>query len=175
MSYPTRRDYSWLIDRDGAPPSPLPLQQDAKDFSLPREIADAITPVFDAYGWQRYVEARALIFSGVNVDFVQSIQVPAGRLRYVFDISVSISTVAAAFTVSLDHQITASAVFVGIMTPLVIPIGTGGQRFSPGRSVVMAPFDTLVFRTSALVGVGVTLEMRFRFVDIPFGEYIPPR
>ncbi len=173
--YPTSRDYSWLIDRDGAPASPLPLLQDAKDFSLPREIAELITPVFDAYGWERHVDARAFIFNGVNVDFVQSSAVPAGRLRCIFDISVSISTLAAPIIVSLDHQVTASAVFVGIMAPMTLPIGAGGQRFSPGRTIVLAPFDTLVFRTSALVGVGVTLEMRFRSVDIPIGEYVPPR
>ncbi len=175
MSYPTRRDYSWLIDKAGAPESPLPLQQDAKDFSLPREIDEKISPVFDAYGWERHVDATAEVVSGVDVAFVQSSSVPAGRLRYIFDISLSTTNNAVAFTASLDHSVAASTVFVGIIQPLVLPVGTAGQRFSPGRTVVLAPFDNLVFRTQVSVGVGETLEMRFRFVEIPIGEYIPPR
>lgn len=174
MTYPTRRDYSWLIDKAGAPESPLPLQQDAKDFSLPREIDDKISPVFDAYGWERCVDARGRVFSGVNVDFVQSTSVPAGRLQYIFDISVSTTNNVLAFTVSLDQAV-AGSVFVGLIPPMLLPVGTAGQRFGAGRSVVMGPFDNLVFRTSALVGIGETLEMRYRFVEIPFGEYIPPR
>lgn len=175
MSYPTRRDYSWLIDRDGAPASPLPLQQDAKDFSLPHDIDERIHPVFDAYGWQRYLDAQEEIFTGTNVDFIQSSSVPAGRLRYIIDISISTSNNLVAFTVSLDIRVNVGAVFVGTIPPLVLPVGTGGQRFSPGRSFVLAPFDSLVFRSSALVGIGETFEMRYRFVDIPVGEYIPPR
>ncbi len=175
MSYPTRRDYTWLLDRDGAPASPLPLQQDAKDFSLPREVDEKISPVFDAYGWQRAVDARVLIFTGTNVNFVQSSLVPANRLRYIWDVSLSTSNNVTAFVASLDHSVAASAAFVGTIPPLTLPIGTGGQRFSPGQSHILAPRDSLVFRIDALSGVGETLEMRFLFVDIPTGEYIPPR
>lgn len=173
--YPTRRDYSWLIDAPGAPPSPLPLQQDAKEFSLPREIDDKISAVFDAYGWERHVDAVAEIATGTDVDFIQSSFVPRGRLRCVFDISVSTSNDVLPFTVSLDHSVSRSLVFVGIMGPMLIPVGSGGQRFSPGRTIVLAPGDSLVFRLDQATGVGETLELRQRIVDIPIGEYIPPR
>jgi len=176
VPYPTRRDFSWLIDRDGAPPSPLPLLQDADDISLPREVDDKISPVFDAYGWDRAQQAQASTnTSGLNAVLVATAPVPAGRLRYIFDASIQTSSAVGAFWLSMEHRIAVNVLDVGLMIPFLVPALFANVKVSPGRSVILAPFDTLRGLSNVAVGVGDTLTIRTRFVDIPFGEYIPPR
>ncbi len=173
MPYPTKRDYSWLVNKTD---SPLPLLEDAERVTLPREVRSEIVPTFDALGWDRAAQAVAVNFTSVaNVDSIGTDAVPAERLRFIFDVSLQTTNPAATFNVWFEHRVAATSLDLGLMLPFTMSGVTTNVKVSPGRTIIMAPFDFLKARTSALTGAGFTLSIRIRYVDIPIGEYIPPR
>jgi len=177
MPYPTSRDFSWLLRGAGVASSPLPLQQDAKDFSLPRDVQETIIPTFDALGWARAVEASTENFTAIAANLVASTAVPANTIRYIFDVSVQQNDAAPAVGHHLwiDHRVAATSTDIGLMLPYLTIIGTNNMHVGAQRPVIMAPGDQLIGRADPTLAGGRTLGLRYRFVDLPVGESIPPR
>lgn len=142
--------------------------------TLPGEIVGEIRPIIDLFGWERLNESTARITtSGANVNTITSTAVPADVLRLILEASVETSNTALAFTVWMDHLDDETNVNVGVMRPLDIPISGVSIRSAITRPVFMRPGDQLSGRCTPATGVGETLTLRERFVDLSIGEYIP--
>lgn len=141
--------------------------------TAPGALLEDIQSVLDVFGWERLNETTARTdISGANANIVNSPAVPDDVLRLVCEASVETSNALLAFTLWMDHLDGASNVNVGVMRPIDIPISAITIRCALERWLVMKPGDVLSGRSTPASGVGETLALRQRFVDLPIGEYI---
>ncbi len=139
----------------------------------PRVLSEILGPFVDVFGWERLNEAVGQVnTSGANVNTVSAPAVPNDVLRLVLEASVETNNTALAFTQWIDHLDFVSNVNVGVMRPVDIPISAIIIRSAMTRQIIMRPGDRLTGRCTPATGVGDTLAIRQRFVDLPIGEYI---
>jgi len=142
--------------------------------NTPDKLDSTIVQTVEALGWQRLVEAEGSAVSGVAVSSIGSIAVPEGFLRLILAAGLETSDVLGPFQFWFDHTtVRGSTQAASLQRPYVVPVGSAGVRVGLQRPVVLAAGDTLVGKTSPAVGVGESLIMRMRSVDIPEGEYVP--
>ncbi len=139
----------------------------------PRVLSEVLGPTLDVFGWERMNEttARANV-SGANVNTITSPAVPDGVLRLILEANVETSNSALAFTMWMDHLSAQENVNIGVMRPVDIPISAIVIRVAMTRTLILRPGDILQGRCSPATGVGDTLSLRQRFVDLPIGEYV---
>lgn len=139
----------------------------------PRVLSEVLDPIIDVFGWERLNETVNLTTtSAVNQSIVSAPAVPDDVLRLVLEANVETTESTLPFTMWIDHLDGDSNITVGVMRPIDIPISTIIIRCAMQRQIIMSPGDQLVGRSTPASGVGDTLSIRQRFVDLPIGEYI---
>lgn len=144
---------------------------------LPGTITDEIRPILDAFGWDRLKEVQNNTVSGTATTSVDGPVVPPDVIRLIVLCSVNhtepLITVFHHLWVDLKPP---GANSVGVSRPQSVPGSAAAEeiRVPIQRKFLMRPGENLRARASPATGVGITLEMRQLFVDLPFGEYIPP-
>jgi len=140
--------------------------------TLPGTINDQIRLTIDAFGWERYVEMETRAFSGVNVASISDTQVPEGFMRYIASAGLETSNNVLALHFWFENTIVrGGAQTAGLSRPFEMAIGTAGMRFGLDRPVLLAPGDQFTGRSVPATGVGETLILRMRAIDLPIGEY----
>jgi len=137
-------------------------------------LRDDIQIALDVFGWERFDETtQRVTASGANVNIVNSPAVPADVLRLVISASVETSNAVLAFQMWMDHFDSLSGTNIGVMRPIAVPISGGIIiRNALENRLLLRPGDVLAGRCTPNTGVGETLTIRQRFVDLPIGEYI---
>ncbi len=144
-----------------------------EETDSPRVLSEILGPAVDVFGWERLAEAIGQVnTSGADVSTVSAPAVPEDVLRLVLEASVETTNAALAFHMWIDHLDDASNIFVGVMRPIAVPISAVIIRNAMTRQIIMKPGDQLTGRCTPATGVGETLAIRQRFVDLPIGEYI---
>ncbi len=139
----------------------------------PRVLSEVLTPFIDVFGWERLGEAIGQVnTSGANVNTVSAPVVPDDVLRLVLEASVETTESTLAFHMWIDHLDDATNVTVGVMRPVAVPISAIIIRNGMERQIIQRPGDQLIGRCTPATGVGDTLSIRQRFVDLPIGEYV---
>jgi len=144
---------------------------------VPGSINDEIRPILDAFGWDRLKEVENSTVSGTATTSVNGPTVPDDVIRLVVMCSVNHTD----RSVLVFHHLWVDlkppgANSVGVSRPQSVPGSAAAEeiRVPVQRKFLMRPGENLRARASPATGVGITLEMRQLFVDLPIGEYVPP-
>jgi len=149
--------------------------------TLPGEILGEIRPTLDTFGWDRLSPAPAGEGTGPVAENAQGAlatnsvllsAVPQGVMRYVIFLSGSHDDPVAG-GLELSFQLRVAGVDVGISSSAVV--AANPVRMGLERNILLAPGELLLMRSVPTPAIGTRLFLRYRFVDIDFGEYIPPR
>lgn len=141
--------------------------------TAPGALLNTIQTTLDVFGWERYDETtNRNTVSAANVNTVSSPAVPDDVLRLIIEASVETSNAALAFHMWMDKLDAASNINVGVMRPIAVPISAIVIRNALERPLILRPGDVLAGRCTPATGVGETLAIRQRFIDLPIGEYI---
>lgn len=141
--------------------------------TAPGALLDDIQIIADVFGWERLNETVSNVAtSAVNQSLISGPVVPDDVLRLVIEANVETAEATLPFTMWIDHLDGDSNINVGVMRPIQIPISAISIRCAMTRPVIMSPGDRLAGRSSPATGIGDTLVLRQRFVDLPIGEYI---
>ncbi len=147
-----------------------------EETDSPRVLSEIAQPTVDLFGWDRYtpdgvpddINAQGTLAT----DSVLLAAVPEGIMRYVIFASCSHNDpVAGGLELSMQVRV-AGALDIGVSRPIQVlanPTRTGIER-----SILMQPGEVLLCRSNPAPAAGTRLFVRYRFVDLPFGEYIPP-
>ncbi len=149
--------------------------QITEETEAPQILSEILRPTIDVFGWQRWspegIPDREIATGALATASVELDAVPAGIMRYYMFVSGShndpvgggldLALICRAGGIDL-----AVAPAVQGASPLLIRHGFG--------SVLLAPGQQLVIRSVPAPAAGLVLTMRAQFVDIDFGEYIPP-
>lgn len=141
--------------------------------TAPGALRNDIQIALDVFGWERYDETtNRNNVSGANVNTIASPAVPADVLRLVIEASVETSNAVLPFHMWMDKLDAATNINVGVMRPIAVPISAIVIRNALDRPLILRPGDVLAGRCTPATGVGETLAIRQRFIDLPIGEYI---
>ncbi len=147
-----------------------------EETDTPRVLSEIAQPTLDTFGWDRYspngvpddINAQGTLAA----DSVLLAAVPAGIMRFVIFASCSHNDpVVGGLELSMQVRVQ-GALDIGISRPIQVlanPTRTGLER-----SILMQPGEVLLCRSNPAPAAGTRLFVRYRFVDLPFGEYIPP-
>ncbi len=139
----------------------------------PRVLSEVLDPIVDVFGWERLNEATALVTtSGANVNTITSPAVPDDVLRLILEASVETTESTLAFHMWMDHLDFRTNVNVGVMRPVAVPISAIIIRNAMKGPLFLRSGDRLAGRCTPATGVGDSLTIRQRFVDLPIGEYV---
>ncbi len=147
--------------------------------TLPGEILGEVRPTIDTFGWDRLNPQSSGPGIGptnenaqgaLAADSVTLTGVPQGVMRYVIFLSCSHNDPVAG-GLELSMQIRTGGIDIGIGESRVI--AANPVRNGITRNILLAPGELLVCRSVPAPAVGTRLFIRYRFVDIDFGEYIP--
>ncbi len=147
--------------------------------TLPAEILSEIRPGLDTFGWDRRSPSPSGEGNGPQDENAQSnlatdtvllSAVPAGIMRYVIYCSYSHNDAATRLALSL--QVRVSGLDMAIDPPVITdenPIRVGSLK-----PILLEPGAILLARSFPAPGVASRIFIRYRFVDLDFGEYIRP-
>ncbi len=147
-----------------------------EETETPQVLSEVAQPIVDTFGWDRYspngipddINAQGTLAA----DSVLLAPVPAGIMRYVIFASCSHNDpVAGGLELSMQVRVGA-ALDIGVSRP--IQVLANPTRVGIERPILLAPDELLLCRSNPAPAAGTRLFVRYRFVDIPFGEYIPP-
>lgn len=136
----------------------------------PGTITGEIRPVLDVLGWDALKEPQFAVQAGTDVSSISGPTVPAGVIRLLLEASIETSNTALVFVLWIDHV--GALTSVGVMRPLTLPVKTAPIKVGLERVLYMVEGDSLRGRSDPATGVGETLTLRQRFIDLPIGEYI---
>jgi len=147
--------------------------------TLPGEIAGTIGPIVDVFGWSRLELGgpQSLNSQGAdNTAFVQLPVIPDGVQRLV--LRASIETNDAASTMTLSLQVRSAGIDISVSPPgrveaAVVP-GSTPIRFGLERNLLLLPGERLIGVSNPAPAIGSALIIRYNFIDLDVGEYIPP-
>jgi len=150
------------------------LQVLGQRTTLPSNVEETIIPTLDSFGWERWSPEggpplREIAQGNLATASVELDPVPQGVMRYYMMVSGSHNDPA---TLDLVLICRAGGIDLAIApavqgaSPLLIRHGFAGVPF------LLSPGQQLVVRSEPAPAVGLRLNMRAQFVDIPFGEYI---
>jgi len=140
--------------------------------SVPGEISGLINPTIDALGWDRRSEAQATFASATNTTQVAFPSQADDVFRLITECSVEHFDIASAL--NLWMTLDTAGIEVGLLPPVAIPISTINIPLGLNRPFLMIPGDVLRGKCEPATGVGITLRIKARFIDIDIGEYIAP-
>ncbi len=148
-----------------------------EETDTPRVLSEIAQPTIDTFGWDRL--APDGIPDDINAqgtlaaDVVLLAAVPDDIMRYVIFASMSHNDpVAGGLELSMCVRLI-NALEIGIGRP--IQVLANPTRTGIDRNVLLSPGQVLLARSVPAPAAGTRLFIRYHFVDIPAGEYIPPR
>ncbi len=146
--------------------------------TAPDTLMAGVRPIIDTFGWERLsAEGGAENQnnqSNLGVDQAILAAVPEGTMRYVIFASASHNDpVAGGLTLTIQIK-TVDALDIGIAGP-VIDCPISPTRLAKTEPFLMAPGEQLLSRSTPAPAAGQRIFIRAKFVDIPVGEYVPPR
>jgi len=149
--------------------------------TLPGSVLGEIRPTVDTFGWDRLnplssgegtgptsLSANGAL-AAINASFGP---VPDGIMRYIISASCSIDD--ATFVGFLRMEVVKDGIAIAIQEPFEFNANGANVRVGLNRHVLLEPGDVLQCVSSVAPAVGQRNNIRARFVDIDFGEYIPP-
>jgi len=143
--------------------------------TLPGTVVGEIRPTLDVLGWERYQQQTALTKTGTAVNNVTSEPVPADTMRLITAASIETDDHATnSYIVWLEHTNSLTGLVTGLARTQTLAISVNNVR--PGmleRVYLLSPGDTINARASPNVAAGKKLRLRWTFIDLPLGEYIP--
>ncbi len=140
---------------------------------VPDRVSPLVQPTLDLFGWERRIDQAAnTTTTGADAaDVVIAAAVPEGIVRYVLYLSASHDDpVAGGLLLSL--QVRSNAVDFGLQVPfqcLATPARMGLER-----PILLEPGQQLLCRSNPAPAALTSMFLRFRFIDLPIGEYMPP-
>ena len=146
--------------------------------TLPGEIAGEIRPTVDTFGWDRLNPQSSGAGLGPQTEAAQGplagdsvllTAVPQGVMRYVIYASMSHDD---PLTLVLSMQIRISGLDIGVFQEAA-PASVSPFRIGLNRPILLAPGEQLLCRSSPAPAAGQRLFVRYKFVDLDPGEYIP--
>lgn len=150
------------------------LEITQSDTTTPGSIVGEIRPTLDALGWERYQEQTALTNFTTAIDIVTSPAVPADTMRLVTAVSLEHNELLVAHTLMVDYVNALTGTNVGLATPvLVAPSALAVRVGFLDHPFLMSPRDTLRGSVTPIMGATFQLRLRWSFIDLPLGEYIP--
>lgn len=145
--------------------------------TLPGEILGEVRPSIDVFGWDRLANdtQEELVQGADATSIVVLTAVPQGIMRYVIYASMSHNdpgNITLSMQVRLAAGITPTDIAVqgSIKNVPVQPF-----RTSLDRNILLKPGEALIARSAPTPAVGAALFIRYKFIDIDVGEYIPAR
>ena len=146
-----------------------------EETEVPQVVSEQVRPAIDLFGWDRYTPGHPDDINAqgtLAADSVLLAPVPAGIMRYVIFASCSHNDpVAGGLELSIQVRVE-GALDIGVSRP--IQVLANPTRVGIERSILMAPGEVLLCRSNPAPAAGTRIFIRYRFVDLPFGEYIPP-
>jgi len=136
---------------------------------VPDRLLADVRPTVDVLGWENLLDVDHSINTGTNVVSISSAAVPDNVIRLVLEASVETSNSALAFDMWIEHSALTN---IAVMRPVSIPIAPNSIVVGMERVIYLLEGDSMRGRCAPATGVGETLTMRTRFVDLPIGEYI---
>ncbi|MEE8608028.1 MAG: hypothetical protein V3S55_10495 [Nitrospiraceae bacterium] len=147
--------------------------------TLPGEILGEIRPTVDSFGWDRLnpqssgegVGPQSVTIFG-STALAQMVPVPEGVMRYIIYASHNVND--ALFVGLLFFEVVSDGIAAAVQAPFRFNLDAQNVPVGLERHLLLAPGDVLRGVSSVAVAGGSRNELRARFVDIDFGEYIPP-
>jgi len=146
--------------------------------TLPGEIEGTVKPTVDLFGWERF--APALVGQGPQLvtatgadatDVVVTTPVPSGVLHYVMFASCSHDDPAGLL---LTMQVRTLGADIGVAEgDGNVAVNASPFRLSLKRPIILTPGDSLICRSVPAPAALTSLFVRYKFVALEFGEYIP--
>ncbi len=146
--------------------------QITEETDSPRVLSEIAQPSIDLFGWDRLAAgAQGENATGAATsDFVGLTAVPEGTMRYVILASMSHDDpVAGGLSMSFIMRVDGLDIGIG---PPAIGLLAEPVRAGLGRPILMEPGSFLIARSTPAPAVAQAINIRYRFVDIDFGEYI---
>jgi len=143
-----------------------------EETDTPRVLSEVAQPIVDTFGWERLentqFEADA---AGQPATAVASSTPAVGILRVVFGASLEHSNVGATHDAMLIKRRNPGGVDVGLPTDRSSIIA--GEFLSMQGHTFLVNND-FVIAEMLVAPIAGQMTLRVNFVDLPFGEYIPP-
>jgi len=149
--------------------------------TLPGAVLGEIRPTIDTFGWDRRSPQPSGVGNGpinenaqggLAADTVLLSIVPAGIMRYVLYLSYSHDDPAANLALSVQIRTGGPATIDIGLDPQVTDAAPNPVRQGFNRPLLLEPGTRLLLRSSPAPAAGQRLFIRYRFVDLDFGEYI---
>lgn len=141
----------------------------------PETLGELARPTLDLFGWDRLTPEgipEDLNAQGtLAADLVLLAVVPDDIMRYVIYASCSHNDPVAG-GLELSLQIRIGGLDIGLSAPRQVLANP--NRGGLERSILMQPGEALLCRSVPAPAAGTRLFVRYRFVDLPNGEYIAP-
>ena len=146
--------------------------------TLPGEIAGTIGPTVNVFGWSRLELGGPQSVNAQGADatnFVQLTAVPDGVQRLV--LRASLETNDPLQTATLSIQVRSGGIDIAVsipgrVEPSVVP-GSTPIRIGLERNLLLLPGEQLIGVSLPAPAVGSALILRYNFIDLDVGEYIP--
>ncbi len=154
--------------------------QITEETDAPQVLSELLRPTIDVFGWERWAPQgagnppeREVASGAAATASVVLAPVPAGIMRYYMFVSGSHNdSVVGGLDLALICRFggidLAIAPAVQGASPLLIRHGFAGVPF------LLSPGQQLVMRSVPAPAGAFILTMRAQFVDVEFGEYVPP-
>jgi len=155
--------------------------QITEETDTPRVLSEVAQPSLDAFGWSRVASQDGTPTQSENNQGVlggNSVllsAVPAGVMRYVIYAACGHNDDTQALNLSLQIRLI-DALDIGIQPSELLPIQSGQMIIQHGsrRSILLSPGEILLCRCQPNPDPGKRLFVRYKFVDLEPGEYVPP-
>jgi len=139
----------------------------------PRVLGEVLQPGIDVFGWERRVDQAVTesTTGGAAADVVVLTAVPDGIMRYVLYCDVSHDDPVAGGLL-LSQSVRSGGVDIALQVPtqvLARPVHVGLER-----SILLQPGELISARSNPAPAAATSMFMVYRFIDLPFGEYMPP-
>ncbi len=142
---------------------------------VPDRLSPLVQPTVDLFGWERYAReggAEDIAAQGtLALNSVLLAAVPEGVLRYVMFASCSHDDPVAG-GLELSIQVRIGGLDIGITRP--VQILASPSRSGVERAFILQPGEQVLCRSNPAPAAGQRLFVRYRFIDLPVGEYIAP-
>lgn len=142
--------------------------------TLPGEVLGEVRPTIDTFGWDRLTVSGLSNIETVTgtlaSDTVVLEVVPDRVFRYVIYASCSHNDPAG---LALNFQVRGSGRDIGLDNQIATAVIPQPMRFGLQRSILLVPGEQLICRSSPAPAAGTSLFLRYKFVDLDAGEYIP--
>jgi len=150
--------------------------QITEETESPSVLSEIVRPTMDVFGWERLAglvgsPQTITTTGGAATDVVIQLAVPEGVMRFVFFSDVAHDDPVAGGLL-LSMQIRIGGIDIGLDKPfqsLALPARVGLER-----PILMQPGQQLLARSVPAPAAATSMFLRYRFVDLDPGEYLPP-